>query len=91
MPLDEGKDKPSDADIEDVRAEDASRGRRGRTDVRTARERQRVRHDIARLFEAGDETGFILALQRARIPEPYFSEALRLWRDLQRSKTDEKR
>lgn len=73
-------------EIDDVRAEDINRARRGRTDVRTARERERFRKDIQRLFDAGDENGFILALQRARIPEPQFSEALREWRELQKTR-----
>lgn len=87
------KEKKRALDIRDVIAEDRERGRRGDTDVRTARERQRLRRDIARLFETRDERGFIAALQRAGIPEPRFSEALRAWRELQRmrSQTDEKR
>ena len=87
------KEKKRALDIRDVIAEDRERGRRGHTDVRTARERQRLRRDIARLFETRDERGFIAALQRAGIPEPRFSEALRAWRELQRmrSQTDEKR
>ncbi len=78
------KEKKLALDIQDVIAEEWGRGSRGRTDVRTARERQRLRHDIARLFEARDERGFIAALQRAKIPEPQFSRALRVWRELQK-------
>lgn len=87
----EGEEKKLALDIQDVIAEERGRARRGRTDVRTARERQRLRHDIARLFEARDERGFIAALQRARIPEPQFSKALRVWREPQKthSLTDE--
>ena len=72
----------SDSDLSDVMAEERSRGRRRQPDVRTVRERQRFRRDISRLFEAEEERGFIAALQRAKIPEPHFSEALRVWRDL---------
>jgi hypothetical protein len=74
-----------DTDLRDVMAEEKSRGTRGRTDVRTARKNQRLRQDIARLFDAGDERSFIAALQRAKIPEPQFSNALRVWRDLQKT------
>ena len=81
-----------DSDIRDVIAEEQGRGGRGKTDVRTARKNKRLREDIARLFDVGNETGFIAALQRARIPEPQFSNALRVWRELQktRSRTHEK-
>ncbi len=83
--------RSKDLEIRDVRIEESSRGTRGKTDVRTARERQRFRGEIARLFSARNETGFIGALQRAGIPEPHFSKALRLWRELQevRSQTGE--
>ena len=74
-----------DTDIRDVIAEEQSRGGRGRTDVRTARKNKRLRDEIALLFDAADERGFIAALQRARIPEPQFSNALRVWRELQRT------
>ena len=74
-----------DADIRDVMAEEQSRGSRGRTDVKTARKNKRLREEIARLFDAADERGFIAALQRAKIPEPQFSNALRMWRDLQKT------
>ena len=84
--------KKNDTDIRDVIAEEQSRGGRSRTDVRTARENKRFREDIGRLFEAEDERGFIAALQRAKIPEPHFSNALRVWRELQgsHSRTREK-
>ncbi len=87
------KEKKRALDIRDVLGVHALGPLQGHTDVRTARERQRLRGDIARLFEARDERGFIAALQRAGIPEPRFSEALRAWRELQRmrSQTDEKR
>ena len=79
-----------DTDIRDVMAEEQSRGSRGRTDIRTARKNKRLRDEIALLFDAADErgfiaAGFIAALQRARIPEPQFSNALRLWRELQKT------
>ena len=82
----------SDSDIRDVIAEERSRGARGATDLKTARKNKRLRNEIALLFDIGDETGFIAALQRARIPEPHFSNALRVWRELQktRSRTHEK-
>lgn len=73
-----------ETEIQDVIAEERARGPRPPTDVKTIRERRRFRNDIKRLFEAQDENGFILALQRAKIPEPQFSNALRLWRDLQK-------
>ena len=81
-----------DTDIRDVMAEEQSRGSRGRTDIRTARQNKRLRDEIALLFDAGDERGFIAALQRAKIPEPQFSKALRMWRELQKthSQTHEK-
>jgi hypothetical protein len=71
------------SEIRDVIAEQRNRGRMRPSDIRTSRERKRFRDDIAKLFEAGDERGFILALQCARISEPQFSNALRVWRDLQ--------
>jgi hypothetical protein len=71
------------SEIGDVIAEQRNRGRKHPSDTETDRERKRFRNDIAKLFEAGDERGFILALQRARIPEPQFSNALRVWRELQ--------
>jgi len=77
------QDKKS-LDIQDVIAEERGRGSRGQVDVRTARERQRFRRDIGRLLDAEDERGFIAALQRAKIPEPHFSEALHVWRELKR-------
>jgi len=79
---DDPKRNQQSDEIQDVIAEEKSRGSRGRTDVRTVRERQRFRRDIGRLFDADDERGFIAALQRAKIPEPHFSEALRVWREL---------
>ena len=84
--------KKKDTDIRDVMAEEQSRGARGRTDVRTARENKRFLEDIARLLEAEDVRGFIAALQCAKIPEPQFSNALRVWRELQgsHSRTREK-
>lgn len=72
-----------EAEIQDVIAEERTRGPRRAADVKTIRERRRFRNDITRLFEAADEKGFIVALQRARIPEPQFSKALRVWRELQ--------
>jgi len=80
-----------ESEIQDVIAEEKGRGPRRPADIRTLRERRRLRSDIAKLFEAEDERGFILALQRARIPEPQFSNALREWRKLQKthSRSDE--
>ena len=73
-----------ETDIRDAMAEEQSRGSRGPTDIRTARKNRRLRAEIALLFEAGDERGFIAALQRAKIPEPQFSNALGVWREQQK-------
>ena len=78
------KDLDEQSDIRDLIAEEQSRGARGHTDVKTARKNKRLRDEIALLFDAGDERGFIAALQRAKIPEPQFSDALRVWRELQK-------
>lgn len=90
MPKKKAEDQQSE--IRDVLAEEQGRGVRGHTDVRTARKNKRLRDEIALLFDAGDENGFIAALQRAQIPELQFSNALRVWRELQRthSRTHEK-
>ena len=79
------KDQDQQSDIRDVIAEEQSRGGRRQADIRTARKNKRLRHEIALLFDAGDQNGFIAALQRARIPEPQFSNALRMWRELQKT------
>lgn len=83
---DRDKDKTKESEIADLMAEERSRGRRGRTDVKPERERQRLRRDFERLLESGDEREFIAALRSAGIPEtsPEFLKALKVWRDLKK-------
>ena len=86
MVADRDKDKAKQSEIADLMAEERSRGRPGRTDVKTERERQRLRWDLERLLESGDQREFIAALRRAGIPEtsPQFLKALKVWRDLKK-------
>ncbi len=65
--------------------EERSRGRRP-IDMKTRRERQKLREDLRRLLETGDERGFMEAIRRVGLKDgsPEFLEAWRVWREFRR-------
>lgn len=79
------RDKEKDSDLDDVMIEEQSRGRRP-VDMKTRRERQRLRGELRRLLEAGDERGFMEAMRSVGLEDgsPEFLEALRVWREFRR-------
>ncbi len=88
MARDEGKDKDQEKDkdlnLHDVMIEEQSRGRRP-VDMKTRRERERLRRELRRLLEAGDERGFIEAIRSVGLKDgsAEFWNALRAWREFQ--------
>ena len=73
-----------DPDLEDMMIEERSRGRRP-VDMKTRRERQRLRRELRRLIKARDERGFIEAIRNVGLKDgsPEFLNALRVWRESQ--------
>jgi hypothetical protein len=78
------KDDHVDDDLQDVRAEELSRGsRRRKLDTNEKRRANRLRQDILQAYRSGDETGFKIALLAGGWNEdsPEFADALKKFRD----------
>ena len=71
-------------DVQDVHAEELSRGsRRRKLDTKEKRRATRLRQDILQAYRSGDETGFKIALLAGGWSEdsPEFAGALKKFRD----------
>jgi len=70
------------SDVENVRREEMSRGRRP-VDLETRRQRDELRRDLKRLLEYATEDEFIAAMRALGLPagSPRFREVLQIWRE----------
>jgi hypothetical protein len=85
--MSDGEEKDKDKDLEDVMAEEQSRGSRRRPiDTETRRKMQRLREELQRALRVGDEGAFLKALRDAGLREesPEFARALQLFRTVSR-------
>jgi hypothetical protein len=74
------KKSEGSSDVDDVRREEMSRGRRP-IDLETRRQRQETLHDLRQLLAVGTEDEFVAAMRALglRDDSPKWNEILRIW------------
>jgi hypothetical protein len=74
------KKSEGSSDVDDVRREEMSRGRRP-IDLETRRQRQETLHDLRQLLAVGTEDEFVAAMRALglRDDSPKWNEILRTW------------
>jgi hypothetical protein len=76
------KKRGPSSDVEDVRREEMSRGRRP-ISLEARKQRQELLHDLRTLLEIGTEEDFVAAMRALglQVDSPRWSEILQIWRD----------
>jgi hypothetical protein len=76
------KKREGSSDVEDVRREEMSRGRRP-VSLETRRQRQELLHDLRKLLEIGTEDDFVAAMRALGFgtDSPQWDEMIRIWRE----------
>ena len=76
------KKRDGGSDVEDVRREEMSRGRRP-ISLETRRQRQELLRDLRKLLELGTEDEFVAAMRALGLQDdsPDWGEILQIWRE----------